>query len=222
MILVGLTGGYCTGKNSVAALMEERGWTSVDVDRLGHLAVERRKAEIVARFEAEARAFLGRGILDAVGRLDRRALGALVFADPAKLADHEAIVHPAMFALLDESLAELDGKARKAGREARILVNAAILYKMPVALRCDCIIEVHAPLLARLARARRRDKLGIPAALARIRRQAPLWNLRDPAGPPRLILRNSGRPEGLGAKLDRVLARSGRAGFAKSEAQEGR
>lgn len=209
MTLVGLTGGYCTGKNSVAALMEERGWTSVDVDRLGHLAVEARREAIAARFDAEARALLGRGIIDAEGRVDRKALGALVFADPAKLADHEAIVHPAMFALLDEKIAEIEARAGAEGRAAKIIVNAAILYKMPVASRCDLIVEVRAPLLARLARARRRDKLGTLAAFARIRRQNPLWRLRDPAGPPRILLRNSGPPERLGAKVDRLLAAIG-------------
>ncbi|MEI6873705.1 MAG: dephospho-CoA kinase [Spirochaetota bacterium] len=199
MKLLGLTGGYCSGKNSVAALLEKRGWTSIDVDRLGHLAIARTKEAIVARF--------GTGILDEGGHVDRRALGAIVFSDPKALADHEAIVHPAMFALLDELVLHLELEGRGAGGpEPKVVVNAAILYKMPVAGRCDTIIEVRAPLLTRLARARMRDGLGFFAALARIRRQKGLWRLRKGLGRPVFFLRNEGKVPRIDARLDRTLA----------------
>jgi dephospho-CoA kinase len=205
-VILGLTGGYCSGKNRVASLLGDRGWTSIDVDRLGHEALLRSRDAVLARFDAEARGRLGRSLLDAAGAIDRKTLGALVFSDPRALADHEAIVHPAMFALLDEGLAEADAKARTEGLEPRLVVNAAILYKMPVARRCDAIIEVRAPLLARLARARARDGLGALAALARIRRQAPLWPLARALGVPVLRLGNRGDVEGLDRRLRGLLA----------------
>jgi dephospho-CoA kinase len=193
-VLLGLTGGYCAGKNAVADLLGVRGWTCVDVDRLGHEAVTRSRDAIVARF--------GGTVLASDGNVDRRALGAVVFSDPAALAAHEAIVHPVMFALLEERLEGL----RSRGTET-IVINAAILYRMPVAKRCDRIMEVRAALLLRLARARRRDGLGARRAFARIRSQGALWRARDEAGLRPLVLRNNGSEDCLAAVVGRLLDR---------------
>ena len=225
MTLIGLTGGYCAGKNTVAEMLERRGWASIDVDRLGHRALEIARDEVVERFDAEARERFGRGLVDADGRLDRKLLGAIVFSDPRKLAEHEAIIHPVMFDLVDERVAELREKARPtggadAGGESRIVINAAILYKMPIVAECSATIEVRAPLLLRLKRARVRDGLGPLRALDRIRRQAPLWRLR-PKGPSAMVaadgggrsllgapvsLRNAGDAADLEKRLERLLA----------------
>jgi len=156
-LILGLTGGYCAGKSSAAAALADAGWTIVDVDALGHAALERSAAAVAA--------LLGPGVLKPGGAPDRRAIGALVFADPALLARYEAIVHPAMNALVDEAV-------DAAGD--RVCVDAALLYRLPVAGRCDAIIEVRAPLLARLRRGKSRDGLGARAVLSRIARQKPL------------------------------------------------
>ena len=154
---LGLTGGYCAGKSSAAAALREAGWTVIDVDSLGHAALERSAAE-VARL-------LGPGSLKADGGPDRRAIGAMVFADPALLARYEAVVHPAMNALVEEAVSRAGPKA---------CVDAAILYRLPIAAACDTIIEVRAPLALRLLRGRARDGLGSLAILRRIRSQKPL------------------------------------------------
>ena len=75
--IIGLTGGYCAGKNEAALCIEESGFRVIDVDKLGHKALE-------LKTEALVRAF-GRGILNPRGEIDRRALGAIVFADPETL-----------------------------------------------------------------------------------------------------------------------------------------
>jgi len=198
-VLIGLTGGYCAGKNAVADLLEGRGWACVDVDRLGHEALALSKEAVVARF--------GPSVLAPDGSLDRRALGALVFADPRALADHEAIVHPAMFALLDRRVAELRSGG---GAGADIVINAAVLYKMPILAACEAVIEVRAPLVARLGRARRRDRLGARAALGRILRQGALWRLRGRAEGRIHLLHNDGDLGALEGGLSRLLARLGR------------
>ncbi|HUX40268.1 MAG TPA: dephospho-CoA kinase [Rectinemataceae bacterium] len=213
-MLLGLTGGYCAGKNSVAELLEKRGWASIDVDRLGHRALELARDEVLRHFDEEARELFGRGLLDAAGKLDRKLLGAIVFSEPRKLAEHEAIIHPVMFALVDERIAALRDEARARGDEAaRIVVNAAILYKMPVLAGCDAVIEVRAPLLLRLRRAKARDGLGARRALDRIGRQAVLWRLRPRQGrggdgqsaPPVLPVWNEGDRARLERRLDSLL-----------------
>lgn len=88
-VMIGLTGGIGAGKSTVAELLAERGAHVIDADRVAHevyapgtLGFER----IVERF--------GDDVVGDDGAVDRARLGALVFRDPAALADLNAIVHP--------------------------------------------------------------------------------------------------------------------------------
>ncbi len=162
-MLLGLTGGYCAGKNSVAAILERRGWTCIDVDALGHEAVELARDAILGRF--------GAAVLGPDGRLDRKAIARIVFADPSALADQEAIIHPIAIRLTDERISAAEGQARKVGLEPLVCVNAALLHRTERIASLDAIVEVRAPLLVRLARGARRDKAGWIGAFRRITRQ---------------------------------------------------
>ena len=196
-MLLGLTGGYCAGKNAAAALLEERGWTCIDVDGLGHEAIDQAAEAIVARF--------GAAVIGPEGRVDRRALAAIVFSDRKALADQEAIVHPIAIELLDERIARAGAAAASEGREALVCVNAALLYIAPQAARCDAILELHAPLLARLRRARARDGASALAALRRIVRQRRLWRRRASVGRPVVRVYNGGDRAALENALERAL-----------------
>ena len=91
MLIVGLTGGIATGKSTVAAMFGALGAAVVDADRLAHALQapgEPCHRQIVDTF--------GPGVLDAAGRIDRRRLGGLVFADPPGRRRLEAIMHPAI------------------------------------------------------------------------------------------------------------------------------
>lgn len=194
-MLVGLTGGYCAGKNTVAALLEARGFLCFDLDKLGHeaLGLEETQEAIAWRF--------GPGALAGDGFLDRRALGRLVFQDPEGLADLEAIIHPAVYRLLRPRLASALAEGRK------VCLNAALLYRMPQSRDCDLVIEVTAPLCARIRRGKARDGLDRRAILARIQSQRPLWKLRRGLGTKVFFLRNRrGGPE-LEKGLSRLLER---------------
>jgi dephospho-CoA kinase len=86
---IGLTGNIACGKSTVGRMLVARGAEYVDADRLVHALMESGRPEnerIVARFGPEVRG--------ANGRIDRTALGAIVWADPAALKDLEAILHP--------------------------------------------------------------------------------------------------------------------------------
>jgi dephospho-CoA kinase len=88
---IGLTGPIGCGKSTVAARLATHGAVVLDADRLARDVTapgEPAVAAIAERF--------GNELVDADGRLDRGALGRIVFADPAALADLEAIVHPAV------------------------------------------------------------------------------------------------------------------------------
>ena len=157
--IIGLTGMYCAGKNHIGQILAERGIPVLDVDKLGHRAIELEREAILARFGPSV---LAAGTADTVpetpsavsalsASIDRKKLGALVFGKPAELAALEAIVHPAANRLTDEWIAAQDAPI--------CVINAALLHRSSVFERLDAIILVTAPLLTRLLRARRRDRL---------------------------------------------------------------
>jgi dephospho-CoA kinase len=197
-MLLGLTGGYCAGKNAVTAILQKMGWICIDVDALGHEAVELARDEIVRRF--------GTSVLGPDGFVDRKAVARIVFADPAALADQEAIVHPIAIRLTDERIAASEAEAKATGRVSLICINAALLYRAPQAARCDAIIEVRAPLITRIRRAKARDGIGTWRALERIMLQRALWRLRKASGSPILVLRNSRSRKALESAAAKVLS----------------
>jgi dephospho-CoA kinase len=134
---------YCAGKNYVAALLERRGLPVLELDKLGHEALNTEGEAVLARF--------GTGILDAGGRIDRKLLGARVFGKPAELAALEGIIHPGVNRLTEGWLEKNRGRP--------CVINAALLHRSAAFQRLDCIILVKAPALIRLLRARRRDGL---------------------------------------------------------------
>lgn len=89
MLLVGLTGGIGSGKSTVARLLERRGAAVIDADQLARGAI----AKGTPGFERVVDAF-GPDIIAPGGDLDRSALAARIFSDPAQKAALEAIVHP--------------------------------------------------------------------------------------------------------------------------------
>src|SRR5882672_4653179 len=93
----GLTGGIGSGKSSVAALLRERGVPVVDADELAREAVTPGSPGLAQVIEA-----FGREILAADGGLDRKRLGALVFADPEARKRLNAITHPLVRKLSQE------------------------------------------------------------------------------------------------------------------------
>jgi dephospho-CoA kinase len=100
---VALTGGIATGKSYVRARFEALGVPTIDSDVLARDAV----APGTPGLEAVVRTF-GPGVLAASGALDRKKLGALVFADPEKRRALEAIIHPEVRRLTDAWFAALD------------------------------------------------------------------------------------------------------------------
>jgi dephospho-CoA kinase len=142
-MLIGLTGTYCAGKNHVAALLEQRGLPVLDVDKLGHTAIENEKAVIFSRF--------GGDLKQSDGSVDRRLLGQRVFGKRREMAALEAIVHPAANRLTEDWIAAQNHKT--------CVINAALLHRSPVFQRLDYVILVCAPFFTRLLRAKKRDRL---------------------------------------------------------------
>jgi len=122
--IIGLTGNIATGKSAVMRFAAERGALTIDADRVVHELLD----GDAAIQEAVAAAF-GPGVRRAGGRIDRAALGRLVFDDPAQLRRLEGILHPAVRAAIAR---------RVAGSEAAVVVIEAIkLLEGPLVALCD-------------------------------------------------------------------------------------
>lgn len=119
MFVIGLTGGIGSGKTTVSQLLEERGVAILNADLVGHevyLPGMPAYGELVDAF--------GDGIIGEDEKIDRKKLGAIVFADPENLKRLNSIVHPRMKELMQEKLDALE----TAGTEV-VLLEAAILFE---------------------------------------------------------------------------------------------
>jgi len=190
-LLIGLTGTYCAGKNRVAALLEAMGVPVLDVDKLGHVCLENRKREILARF--------GSDLANPDGSVNRKALGERVFGRKEELSALEGIVHPEANRMTEEWIAAQCGKT--------CAVNAALLHRSSVFARLDRVILVRAPLLTRLLRAKRRDGLPWRDLLRRFASQKQFNSQYLSSGADIYIVENPGvgRPESLVRKLEKRL-----------------
>jgi len=207
-LLVGLTGGIGTGKSTVAAMLAARGAVVIDADRLAREVVEPGEptlARIVQEFGPE--------VLGPDGRLDRKALGALVFADPARRRRLEALTHPPIRARLD---ARLEALAR-AGFRGVVVVDAPLLVESGLHRAMDRLVVVTADEATQLARLMARDGLDRAEALRRIRSQMPL------AAKARLadhVIDNSGDRAATEAQVERLWAALEAEGARRAAARE--
>jgi dephospho-CoA kinase len=117
VFVIALTGGIAAGKSTVARRFAEHGAVVIDADRLAREAVEPGTPGLAAIAER-----FGPGVIDGDGRLDRPALGAIVFADEEARLDLNGITHPAVAALLKERLAET----------AQADPDAIVVYDVPL------------------------------------------------------------------------------------------
>jgi dephospho-CoA kinase len=133
MLRVGLTGGIASGKSFVAGVMRELGCYVLDADRMAHRLIEPGQAA----YDGVVQEF-GRDILDAEGRVVRPKLAEIVFADPARLARLNAIVHPHILAALD---VELDWLSNSDAQGVAV-VEAALLVESGYYARLERLIVV--------------------------------------------------------------------------------
>lgn len=162
--VLGLTGGIGSGKSTVAGMLADLGARVIDADVLAREAV----APGTPGLEA-IRARFGEGVLDPGGALDRRALGRLVFEDPAARADLERIVHPRVAGLAADQIrrAEDEG-APLAVYDVPLLYENGLERSLPEV----CVVWASRP--TRLARIAARDPLTPGEIEARMAAQMPL------------------------------------------------
>ena len=182
-----VTGGIGSGKSEVCRHFASRGIPVYDSDSRAKGLYDE-----VPGLAVRIDAALGGGMLDASGRLDRKALAAAVFADPGALRRLEALIHPEV---LRDFLSWRDAQDAPA-----VVMESAIAAGLPLFEGVfDAVVLVDAPEDVRLERACRRDGASREAALARIRAQH-----FDPAAAD-AVIENCGTLEELTASADSTL-----------------
>lgn len=135
MLKVGLTGGIASGKSTVASKLRDLDCPLLEADTLGHELLEQGQPaydEVVAEF--------GKGVLDSYGKVDRSKLGAIVFADAAKRARLNQILHPRILDVIRKWFAALDrpGGPGLAVVEAALIIEAGFNKELDRVVVCWC------------------------------------------------------------------------------------
>jgi dephospho-CoA kinase len=161
--VLGLTGGIGSGKSTVARLIAEHGVPVLDADRLAREVVEPGQPALAEVAAAWPQA------IGPDGKVDRKRLGDLVFADPTQRVRLEGITHPRIQALATQRLDDLAAQGHAlAVYEASLLVESG-RYK-----DFDGLVVVTASPETQLERVLARGDLTEDEAQARIDAQLPL------------------------------------------------
>lgn len=165
MLRVGLTGGLASGKSFVGRTLAELGCLLIQADELGRL-VEEPSGEA---YDDIVREF-GRDILRYDGRIDRRRLAAIVFHDPERLKQLNALVHPHVHA----RRRRIEEEFARSQPHGIAVTEAAILVETGSYRDYDRLIVATCRQDQQVERAMARDHLTREEVLDRMRRQMPL------------------------------------------------
>ena len=168
MRILGITGGIATGKSTVTQMLADLGAPTISADALAH--------DLLAPGTLVTRSVLA-AFPDCADpadperlTVDRRALGRLVFAEPAARARLEALTHPTITAALRDQIAlwrASDG-ARAAAAEIPLLFEAGLENLV------DCIVAVTCSLPIQVARMLARGRFSMEEVRCQLAAQWPL------------------------------------------------
>jgi dephospho-CoA kinase len=188
-LVIGLTGNIATGKSTILNYLVGKCAIIIDADKLGHRVIEPGGPA----YDAVVRTF-GKEILREDGTIDRKKLGKIVFTNPLDLGRLEKIVHPKIFDL---------GKQEIADNESPVIVLEAIklLEAGLMSTLCDEIWVVTSSLttqLRRLLESRRMEENEAKRMIDLQPPQAAKVNQAD------RVIKNDGSLTELHAQLDAI------------------
>ena len=141
---IGLTGGIASGKSMVADFFAALGVTVIDTDVIARQVVAPGEAAL-----AEIRDAFGAAVILEDGSLDRAAMREIVFADPARRAQLEAILHPRIRA---ETMRQVE-----AVNDSYTIIVVPLLVESPMSQLMDRVLVVDCSEAAQLQRLLLRD-----------------------------------------------------------------
>ncbi|WP_317950943.1 dephospho-CoA kinase [Rossellomorea marisflavi] len=191
--IIGLTGGIASGKSTVSAFLQDKGYTIIDADLAARMVVEVGQPAYLAIVDA-----FGKGILQENGQIDRAGLGAIIFNDQTKRNLLNGIVHPAVRSMM---LSHKD-EAIENGKQT-IIMDIPLLFESDLTWMVDRTIVVTVEEDVQLSRLMKRNELTEEEAASRISSQLPL---REKAEKADAVIDNNGSVEDTLKQVEELLA----------------
>ena len=159
--IIGLTGGFGTGKTTVAGILRSFGAGIIDADKISHDLLNSRtdtRGKVIRAF--------GREILDMHGKINRRKLAGIIFSDKKSLIKLNKIMHPAVINRIKQEI--------KKSKEEVVVLDAPLLIETKLNKLVDIVVVVKAGINKQIARAQKKAAHSRAEIIARIRAQMPL------------------------------------------------
>jgi len=190
MITAGLTGGAGSGKSTAARYFRELGARVIDADRIGHDLLEKGSPchdKVIKAF--------GPSIVTG-DKINRKALGKIVFGNKRELGRLNKIVHPYILREIKNKIS----KIKNGGFKGLVIVDAALIVPWGLQKQLDLLIVVDSQIKTRLERLTAK---GISPAQARriMASQLPVIKLKREAD---IIIVNNGSLSGLKKKVKMI------------------
>jgi dephospho-CoA kinase len=164
-LLIAITGGIACGKTTVSAMLEKLGFPLIDFDLISRQVVEPGTPAL-----ANIVNYFGKKVLMADGRLDRKTLSEIVFADRQKRKKLESFTHPPIF---EEFFRQVEKITRK-DPKAIIQVAVPLLIELKLCSLFDCVVVVYISAAEQARRLAKRDSITIEEAENILKAQLPI------------------------------------------------
>lgn len=190
--IIGLTGQTGAGKSTVRKLLKAKGAAVIDADSVAHDVADNELnclTDIAEHFSCI--------VLNEKGKLNRKALGRIVFSDKKKLALLNKIMFPYIVSAIKGQVTAYE----QAGAQV-IVIDGATLIESGCSKMCSALISVTAEEETRLTRIIHRDGISKRDALRRVSAQNPEEFYIKASD---YVIKNDGTPGDLEREAERVL-----------------
>jgi len=185
-VLIGVIGRAGSGKSTFARMLAQNRALVLDADKI---AWELYSNPTVRKNLAET---FGRKIFNKDGAVDRKILGKIVFTNPEKLKQLNAIIHPLL-------IGELKHRIERSSQKV-IIIDAALLLDWSLARECDLLIAVESEENVSLARLKSKGS-GIKRARSILENQRSRQEFRELC---HVVVENNKDLSELKLKADRI------------------
>lgn len=182
---VALTGGIASGKSTATIMLSLFGFRFIDADKIAHQIIETQHQEIINIFGESS-------IVD--GKVDRKALGKIIFSNKEKKIELEELMHPLIYK-------EILAQSKKQDRHQKpYLIDIPLFFEKGNYPIAESVV-VYTPKSKQIQRLMDRDKITKEEAIQKIESQMPINKKRDNAT---YIIDNSGDLKQLEIECEKV------------------